>query len=146
MIKKLTQNEIREFLPLVWDVFCEYEAPNYPEDARQMFKNAIYDEKYLSMLSAYGAYEDNEPAGIIATREAGRHVALFFVAGKYHRQGIGRRLFEAMLKDNPKDELTVHSSLYAVPVYERLGFIRTGDVQSEDGITYLPMKYVRRSI
>lgn len=142
-IKKIDQAEIKEFLPLVWDVFCKYEAPNYPESAKLIFKNAIYDENYLAMLTAYGACKDNVPIGIVATRAGGKHVALFFVDGKYHKQGIGRQLWNQMLSDNMNNELTVHSSLYAVQVYEHLGFVKTGDIQTEDGITYIPMVYRR---
>ena len=143
MIKKLNLSEIRDFLPLVWDVFCEYEAINYPEQAKFMFKNAIYDENYLSVLTAYGAYKDNAPIGIIATREGGKHVALFFVDGKYHKQGIGRQLFNVMMENNSNDELTVHSSIYAISVYEKLGFVKIGDVMTDGGITYMPMRYRR---
>lgn len=143
VIKKLRQAEIVEFLPLVWDVFCEFEAPNYPESAKFAFKQAIYDEKYLAMLTAYGAYNDCVPIGIIATREGGEHIALFFVDGKYHRQGIGRKLWNAMLKNNPNNELTVHSSLYAVPVYEKLGFVKIDGIQTKDGITYQLMMWKR---
>ena len=143
VIKKLSRTEILEFLPLVWDVFCGFEAPNYPESAKFAFKRAIYDENYLAMLTAYGAYKDCVPIGIIATREGGEHIALFFVDGKYHRQGIGRQLWNAMLENNPNKELTVHSSLYAVPVYEKLGFVNIDDIQTEDGITFLPMMYNR---
>ena len=72
-----------------------------------------------------------------------KHIALFFVDGKYHMQGIGRQLWNVMLRENPNHELTVHSSLYAIPVYERLGFVKTGAIQTENGITYLPMVFKR---
>lgn len=108
-----------------------------------IFKSAIYDQNYLAMLDAYGAYEDDVPIGIIATRSEGKHIALFFVDGKYHKQGIGKQLWNVMLSENPYHELSVHSSLYAIPVYERLGFVKTGEIQTEDGITYLPMMFKR---
>ncbi|MEI3367845.1 GNAT family N-acetyltransferase [Clostridium sp. CAG:265] len=33
----------------------------------------------------------------MATRNHGTHIALFFVDGKYHRQGIGKKLFKTVL-------------------------------------------------
>lgn len=72
------------------------------------------------------------------SKRRGKHIALFFVDGKYHSQGIGKQLWEAMMKD-PKTEHTVHSSLYAIPVYEKLGLVKTGETRTEDGITYVPM-------
>lgn len=143
IFRKLSRTEIPAFLSLVWNVFCEFEASNYPEQAKQIFKNAIYDQNYLAMLDAYGAYNDDVPIGIIATRSEGKHIALFFVDGKYHKEGIGRQLWNLMLRENPNHELTVHSSLYAIPVYERLGFVKTGAIQTENGITYLPMVFKR---
>ena len=143
IFRKLSRAEIPVFLPLVWTVFCKFEASNYAEQAKMIFKSAIYDQNYLAMLDAYGAYKDNVPIGIIATRSEGKHIALFFVDGKYHKQGIGKQLWNVMLSENPYHELSVHSSLYAIPVYERLGFVKTGEIQTEDGITYLPMMFKR---
>lgn len=40
----------------------------------------------------------------------GKHIALFFVEGKYHCQGIGKQLFQTVKADN----MTVNSSPYAV--------------------------------
>ena len=68
MIKALNQEELEQALPLVWTVFCEYEAVNYSESNKQVFWDAIHSEDYLSTLSSYGAFEDNELVGIIATR------------------------------------------------------------------------------
>lgn len=143
IFRKLSRAEIPVFLSLVWTVFCEFEASNYSEQAKMIFKSAIYDQNYLAMLDAYGAYKDNVPIGIIATRSEGKHIALFFVDGKNHKQGIGKQLWNLMLSENPNHELTVHSSLYAIPVYERLGFVKTSEIQTEDGITYLPMMFKR---
>ena len=143
IFRKLSRAEIPVFLSLVWTAFCEFEASNYPEQAKMIFKSAIYDQNYLAMLEAYGAYKDDVPIGIIATRSEGKHIALFFVDGKYHKQGIGKQLWNVMLSENPNHELTVHSSLFAIPIYERLGFVKTGEIQTKDGITYLPMMFKR---
>ena len=37
--------EIEDALPLVWDVFCKYEAVNYPNSGKQAFWNAILQTK-----------------------------------------------------------------------------------------------------
>ena len=88
IFRKLSRTEIPDYLPLVLNVFCEFEASNYPEQAKMIFKSAICDQNYLAMLNAYGAYKDDVPIGIIATRSEGKHIALFFVDGKYHKQGM----------------------------------------------------------
>lgn len=140
-IKQLNKKKLIKALPLVWEVFCEYEAVNYPEAGKQAFWNAIHSEEYLNMLNAYGAFEGEELLGIIATRNEGSHIALFFVDGAHHKEGIGRRLWNAVLSENTCETITVHSSLFAVEVYKKLGFSQTDDVQEEGGIQYVPMKY-----
>lgn len=81
--------------------------------------------------------------GVIATRSQGSHIALFFVDGQYHRQGIGRRLFEAVLENSGAEVITVNSAPFATEVYHKLGFIDTGAERTDDGIRYTPMKYQR---
>ena len=141
MIKLLSKTELHNAIPLVWKVFCEYEGVNYPEAGKQAFWEAIHSEEYLDMLTAYGAFENGKMTVIIATRNAGSHIALFFVDGKYHRQGIGRMLWNTVLADSTVNEITVHSSLYAVEVYKKLGFVPISDVQEDGGIQYIPMSY-----
>ncbi|MGN0379183.1 MAG: GNAT family N-acetyltransferase [Butyrivibrio sp.] len=141
MIRALRRDELENALPLVWDVFCEYEAVNYPESGKLAFWNAIHSEDYLDMLSAYGAFEEDVLVGIIATRSEGRHIALFFVDGKYQHKGIGRGLWNAVIENSSVNEITVHSSLYAKDIYRKLGFSQNGDLCEDGGIQYIPMVY-----
>jgi Acetyltransferases len=142
-IRNLNYEELKGALPLIYNVFCEYEAPNYSEEAKHMFKNAIFDEDYLATLIAYGAYDNDTLVGVLATKNNDSHVALFFVDGAYHRRGIGKALWDRMMSENSNNRITVHSSIYAVPIYEKLGFIKTEEVRTEDGITFVPMVFMR---
>lgn len=144
-IEKLNREQIEKALPLVWDVFCKYEAVNYSESGKEAFRSAINSADYLDMLSAYGAYDGEKLVGIIATRSEDAHIALFFVDGAYHRRGIGRSLFEACIADNCNARITVHSSEYAAEVYRRLGFVQTDKMQVDCGIRYIPMVYERKN-
>ena len=142
-ICKLNRKQIEDALPLVFDVFCRYEAVNYPKNGKEAFYNAIHSEEYLDMLTAYGAFDGDKLTGIIATRNEGAHIALFFVDGEYHRRGIGRELFEACLAENVNSRITVNSSEYAADIYRKLGFVQTDEIQEEDGIRYIPMVFER---
>lgn len=144
-ICKLSRGQIEEALPLVWDVFCEYEAVNYPKNGEVAFYNAIHSEEFLAMLTAYGAFDGDRLTGIIATRNEGAHIALFFVDGEYHRRGIGRKLFEACLAENANSRITVNSSEYAADIYRKLGFVQTDEIQEDDGIRYIPMVFERET-
>ena len=141
-IKKLDPKSISETIPLVWQVFCDYEAQNYSAQGRQAFFSAVNDPEYLAQLDGYGAFDGDSLIGIIATRDNGSHIALFFVDGKYHGQGFGKSLWTALLADNFSDKITVNSSLYAVEIYRKLGFVQVGDEHEQDGIRYVPMEYV----
>lgn len=144
-IEKLNRQQLEKALPLVWNVFCRYEAVNYPESGKEAFRSAISSADYLDMLSAYGAFDGERLVGIIATRSEGTHIALFFVDGEYHRQGIGRSLFDACMADNRNEKITVHSSEHAAEVYRRLGFVQTDKMQVDGGIRYIPMVYERKN-
>lgn len=82
-------------------------------------------------------------AGMIEIR-AHNHVALLFVDKAYHRQGIARALLEhglaAARAGNPSlARVTVNSTRFGVPAYERLGFRQTGPERSVNGIAFIPM-------
>jgi GNAT superfamily N-acetyltransferase len=74
------------------------------------------------------------------------HISLFFVDRAHQRRHLGRRLFEdalercGMHKQSPL-ALDVHSSLFAVPVYQKLGFQKKGGVDLKNGIRFVRMLY-----
>ena len=108
IIRKITKEEITDALPMVWRVFNEYEAVNYPPSGEQAFFDAIHNEGFLSQLSAYGAF--------------------------------------TFLADSDKQNITVNSSLYAVGIYEKLGFIKTAEAQTDSGIQFVPMVFDNTSV
>ena len=137
-VRRLSGEEIPAALELMWEVFLKFEAPEYPEDGVQFFRQSLDDEKRNRSMNFYGAYDGDKLVGALCMR-APQHIGDFFVREEYHRRGIGRALFEAMRKDYVKQEFTVHASPYAVPVYERLGFKATDKEQLTDGLRYTPM-------
>ncbi len=140
-IRKLDDMQIDSAIRLVWDVFIKYEAPDYSRQGVEHFWMCVNDDSFMAQLTFYGAYENDELAGVLATRSSGSHIALFFVDGKHHRKGIGRKLFETALCEDPVDIMTVNSSPYATEIYHRLGFIDTDTEQITNGIRYTPMIY-----
>ena len=139
-IRKIKQEEIEKALFLVWQVFQQYEAPDYTKEGVQEFYKSIHDENYLSSLDWYGAFVQEKLIGVIATRNNGTHIALFFVDGKYHRKGIGRHLFQTVQIKCCSDKMTVNSSPYAVPIYHKLGFKDTNVEQTVNGLRFTPME------
>ena len=110
VIKRILNEEMNLAIDLVWKVFLEYEAPDYTEEGIQEFRKAIYDTAWIEARDFYGAYdENNKLVGVIATKDI-THIALFFVDGKYHKQGIGRKLYDKIKSINDKGFFTVNSS------------------------------------
>lgn len=140
LIKELNKNKLNEALSLVWKVFNEYEAPDYSKEGIDEFHKSINDTNYLATLRVFGAFEDDNLLGVIATRNHGTHIALFFVNGKYHRQGIGKKLFKTVLDNTTSNKITVNSSPYAIPVYHKLGFYDTNKEQVINGLRFTPME------
>lgn len=139
-IRKIEPEERENALNLVLDVFMKFEAPEYPEEGVHNFQSFVRDKETTTKLDMYGAFMDSDIIGVLAMREQGTHISLFFVDEKYHRQGIGRALFEYMLKRTNPKQITVHAAPYAVEVYRRLGFVETDAERIEDGIRYTPMR------
>ena len=142
-VKNLQAEQLAEALPLVWEVFCRFEAPEYSEEGITEFKNFLNNEEEIGKLDFYGAFDKaSDIVGVLAMRKPS-HISLFFVKSEYHRQGIGRQLFEKILCDYQPQGIgvfTVNSSHYAVEVYRKLGFKLTGNECITNGIRYAPMK------
>ena len=139
IIRNILETEMTDALKLVWEVFLEYEAPDYTEEGIQEFKKTIDDMEWVKARDFYGAFIDNKIVGVIATKDK-HHIALFFVDGNYHRQGIGKQLYNKVKDLNEDDYFTVNSSPYAHEVYKHLGFIDTDTEQCIHGLKFYPMK------
>ena len=139
-IRRLTADEIPAAAELMWEVFLQFEAPEYPEEGIRTFRANLDDHEKLGKLRFYGAFDDDTLIGTICVREP-QHIGGFFVRADYHRRGIGRALFETMAADYAEQTFTVNSSPYAVDIYRHLGFTATDSEQLKDGIRYTPMVY-----
>ncbi|MGM9531294.1 GNAT family N-acetyltransferase [Intestinibacter sp.] len=138
-IRKLSNLEIEGALDLVWQVFLKFEAPEYPQEGVDEFKNFISDKNEIAKLVFYGAFIENKIVGVLAMRE--KHISLFFVDEKYHKNGIGKKLFLHTLEEYKGADITVNSSPYARCIYGKLGFVETSEEQITNGIRYIPMIY-----
>lgn len=140
--------EIRKILPeeksaapdLVWRVFLKFEAPQYPAEGVRFFREYLDNDEATSALDIYGAFDVERVVGVLAMRNSGTHVSLFFVDEEYHRRGIGRAMFEHMVKVSSPEFVTVNAAPYAVEVYRRLGFSPVGGEVVENGLIYTSME------
>lgn len=138
-IRKIKEEEMPEALDLTWRTFLEFESPDYTEEGIIEFKKSINDTNWIKDRDFWGAFDNEKLLGLIATKDY-NHISLFFVDGKYHRQGIGRTLFNKICNLNTTGTYTVNSSPYAKEIYEHLGFEYTSSEQCVNGLRFYPMK------
>lgn len=86
------------------------------------------------------AHSAGELAGAAAMRPGDGHVYLLFVDGRFHGQGLGRELIQALMaKTGRPRTIKLNSSLYAVDFYKHMGFKATGPISRDKGLEFLPM-------
>ena len=125
-IRRLSEDERQTALDLAWAVFSEYESPDYPAEGTEEFRKCLHDEGYLSGLHYYGTFDGEKLIGEIAIRPNRKHICFFFVDGRYHRRGIGTRMFRRLLDDYPN--------------------VPTDEEKTVNGIRFTPMKYEGRQV
>ncbi len=144
-IRRVKRTEMDEAIRLVLRTFDRYEAPGYADKGVASFREFV-SKAFLSRLirkkelEIYGFF-DPMLKGVIATRNLG-HISLLFVDEQYHRMGITTALFsfvKARARGAGRSRMSVNSSPYAVPVYQKWGFLSEGPEQVMDGIRFTRM-------
>ncbi|WP_238881875.1 GNAT family N-acetyltransferase [Clostridium sp. YIM B02551] len=139
--------ELSDATELIKKVFMIFEAPDFPEEGVETFikfieSDSLKDEFEEGSLRFFGCFDDNKIIGVIGTRKV-NHICLLFVDREYHKQGIGKKLFEKVKESIQEKKVTVNSSPYAVGFYHSLGFKDKGMEQLVDGIRFTPMEYIK---
>ena len=141
-IKQLFNNEKDEALLFAKKVYIESKDESYSEQGIKTFCNFVDNKKITKSFKVYGAFENNILKGIIATDSQKRHICLFFVDKVSQGKGIGKELMQVVVNDNENSYITVNSSRYGVPIYEKLGFIKIEEEKEQDGLKFTPMKLI----
>ena len=139
-VRRLNPEEIPQALDLIWEVFLQFEAPEYTQEGVDFFRASLDDPARTRALTFYGAFDGDALVGALCMR-APQHIGDFFVRADHHRRGIGRALFETMRREYDEQVFTVHSSRCAVGVYRHLGFVPVGPEQVVNGLRFTPMRY-----
>ncbi len=132
---------------LVFDLvktgFDEYILHDVTEEGAKEFLRAaremIYDRPaghFILVSESRGVV-----SGMIDVRN-NSHLCLFFVAREFQRKGVGKGLLDQAIRkcvaqDPGVSEIEVHASLFAVPIYKRLGFREVKPEQIVNGIRFV---------
>ncbi|PKM17880.1 MAG: GNAT family N-acetyltransferase [Gammaproteobacteria bacterium HGW-Gammaproteobacteria-15] len=106
--------------------------------------SSLSEAEFLDRLSGNDYYNyvyelDGEVVAYISIKRPG-HLYHLFVVELHQGQGIARLLWEHTAKLLDDCTYTVRSSLNAIPVYKRFGFVESASVGEKDGVLYQPME------
>lgn len=118
-----------------------------PEQASTFLREN--DAAAITRLLAQGfvyhvAQVDGQLAGFIGMR-AGTHVYHLFVGTDWQQRGLARALWQtaraAAIAGGAAPPFTVNASTYAVPAYQRLGFVASAPLAEKNGLQFQPMRW-----
>lgn len=132
---------------LVGRVFHRSVAPLFPSEGVKEFLSyataeAMAERREQGNLQL-AAWAGAKMAAYLEMR-AGPHLAMLFIDSPWQRQGVGRRLLahalELLRRREPGfSRVTVNSSPNSVEAYRRMGFRASGESQTKNGISFVPM-------
>ena len=148
IISEYLENEEYEISKLIHNIFHEFISWDFTEEGNSLFLDFIIPENLKERISkgniALTAKNNNKIVGMIEIKDY-NHICLLFVDKEFQKNGIARLLFTSVLKIIKENSRTafidVNSSIYAVPIYQKLGFTAQNSVQDYAGIKYVPMAY-----
>lgn len=149
--REMNTGEEQKVCDLVTQVFNEFVALDYEQDGIEEFFRFANPRAMKERMQSDGfvlvAYQADVMVGMLEFFLPDC-IAMLFVT--VQGQGIATELLaqaiSRVLALNPElSKLTVHSSLYAKPIYQKMGFRKTGDVTTENGITFIPMELLLKS-
>ena len=138
---------------LILESFTEFIEAEYSEEGRAEFIRHVQPEALVDRSRSNHfvlvALAGERPAGVIELRD-NDHVSLLFVDSRFQRHGLARELLmRALSVARPAkpglERVTVNSSRFGVPIYEKLGFRQTGPERTVNGIVFIPMAHVLAS-
>ena len=146
IVRELACDEKIQTYSLVERCFDAYVRCDLTEEGVEEFfraaKEMIYRQPSNHFLLV--AWSDDTVLGMCDVRDF-HHISLFFVDPAFQQRGIGRALMteaqrRCLAHHGAPMTMTVNSSVFAEPVYARLGFESADGVQKVNGIRFVPMK------
>lgn len=146
-IRTIRAGEEVEVCNLVARSFNEFIAPGFSEEGVEEFFRYVnpraLHRRWRKGYHVLVAEDGGKIAGVVEVKRR-RHISMLYVDKAYHKKGIAtellNRALEYILSKSPKTkEVTVNSSPYAAPFYERMGFQKTEEEKVIHGILHVPM-------
>lgn len=116
------------------------QLPNWLSDSfsQSQFIARLSSEEYTHFVAEI----DHEIVGFIAIKHP-NHLYHLFVDENYHGKGVGKQLWHSAFEKlhlAKQEAIIVRASLYAVPIYQKFGFVATDTIKQKDGLNFLAMQ------
>lgn len=139
--KALTSDakQIRELVSALSHFYLEDDNATLPEWFSKTLEISEFERRLSSEAFSNFVYEENGSiAGYISIKDK-QHLYHLFVDEKHQGKGIAKKLWASAISGSDVRSYTVRSSMYAVPVYKKFGFVETEASANKDGIRFQPM-------
>lgn len=144
-IRKVEKDDVENIQKLVLTLSNFY-LKSKDDELPLWFSTALSTQAFLTRIESpdYKSYVYENEAGIVGyiAIKDNSYLQHLFVSEACHRQGICKLLWQYALQ-YLDSTISVRSSVYAIPVYKKLGFIESGSLAEKDGILFLPMEFRR---
>ena len=143
-IRKAENSDIDNVARLVKSLSHFY-LENGQLELPEWFSSTLVDSAFMSRFNDpnffnFVAEIENKIVGYISIK-SGFHLYHLFVSPDFHRLGIAKSLWQHMVNLLDIKQCTVRSSIFAIPVYIRLGFNVSGNIACKDGLSFQTMVY-----
>lgn len=121
--------------------------PGLSEEGQATFLNRVLPDIETCFVSsnffAIKTCQASKLLGFAALRD-GNYLTHLFVDKSVQGAGLGKALLRSVLCKSSSGEVSLRSSVNAVPFYERQGFYATGPEAQVNGIRFVPMSLKRK--
>ena len=139
MIRLATHADLEQIERLIQPYIADFAISC---EGEEKFSSAIILKLLNTPQVHYYVYEQNETVlGIIAYKEPA-HIVHFFVDTAVQKQGIGRKLWNYVVAELQENitVISVNSSCYAQPIYQKFGFKAVSEVIEAHGLRFVMMQ------
>ena len=131
---------------LVLNLQARFTFHEYTEDGKALMARELAPAKIADTIGrgdvVFLAEQGSRLVGVVSIRE-NEHLSLNFVDENFHKRGISSVLWalgrEECIKRGNVGRFTLRASTFAIPVYEKWGFVLTGEINRSGGILSYPM-------
>lgn len=142
MIRQATHTDLEQIERLIQPYIADFAISR---EGEEKFSPAAILKLLNTEQVHYYVYEQNESIlGIIAYKEPA-HLVHFFVDITVQKQGIGRKLWNYVVAELQENitTISVNSSCYAQPIYQKFGFETVSEVIEAYGLRFVMMQKSR---